>query len=146
MKRQVLFEIKKFQNIFMRCIINDAKINFNESAPSLIQVEILLFLLKNDKCEVYQKDLERMFSLRRSTISGVLKTMENKDLIKRLDSVTDHRVKRIVLTKHAKDLYVEKEAWFNSLEEKAIWGIDPEKLKIFLEVLDEMTNNIKKIS
>ncbi|MCI8671181.1 MAG: winged helix-turn-helix transcriptional regulator [Bacilli bacterium] len=139
----VLFAIKNFQNTIARNIFNNVKLANCSSPPSMIQAEIIFYLLQNKNQDVYQKDLENVFKIRRSTISGVLKTLEKKGVIKRLDSSNDARVKKIVLTKEAEDLYVLGLEWFNKLEEKATKDIDAYQITIFLEVLQKMQNNLE---
>ena len=90
----VLFAIKNFQNTIARNIFNNVKLANCSSPPSMIQAEIIFYLLQNKNQDVYQKDLENVFKIRRSTISGVLKTLEKKGVIKRLDSSNDARVDR----------------------------------------------------
>ena len=131
----VLFAIKNFQNTIARNIFNNVKLANCSSPPSMIQAEIIFYLLQNKN--------QNVFKIRRSTISGVLKTLEKKGVIKRLDSSNDARVKKIVLTKEAEDLYVLGLEWFNKLEEKATKDIDAYQITIFLEVLQKMQNNLE---
>lgn len=140
----ILFEIKNLQNVIARNIFNDVPLNKFKTPPSMIQVEVIFHLLQNKEREVYQKDLETIFKLRRSTISGVLKTLEKRGVIKRIDSKTDARVKRIIITKEAEDLYVKGLEWMEKIEKKATKGIEKEKLEIFLKVLEQMKNNIEE--
>lgn len=142
MDRHVLFEIKMLHNAIVRDTLG--KINKERGVfPSLIQVEMMVYLLNNEKRKVYQKDLEQVFKLRRSTISGVLQTMEKNGMIKRIDSANDARVKRIVLTAKAKTLHEKGVNMFRKLESKVVQGIDQEKLDVFLDVLEQMKKNME---
>lgn len=142
MDRHVLFEIKMLQNAIVRDTLG--KINKERGVcPSLIQVEMMVYLLNNEKNKVYQRDLEQVFKLRRSTISGILQTMEKNGMIKRIDSVNDARVKRIVLTSKAKSLHEKGLRMFRELESKVVQGIEQEKLDVFFDVLEQMKKNIE---
>lgn len=48
--------------------------------------------------DVYQKDVEREFCISRSTVSGILKMMEQNGTIRRLPVDRDARLKKLVLT------------------------------------------------
>ena len=53
---------------------------------------------------VYQKDIEQCFGLRSPSVTGMLKQLEAKGLIRRETECGDARLKRIVLTEAAKGI------------------------------------------
>ena len=54
---------------------------------------------KNEAKEVvYQKDIEQAFSIRRSSATEILNTMENNGLIERTPCLEDKRQKRLIVT------------------------------------------------
>lgn len=65
---------------------------------SPMQVMIMNYLLKT-KGKVFQQDICDTFNLIRSTVSGILTTMEKNDIIVRIPSASDPRKKEIKLTK-----------------------------------------------
>ncbi|MEZ3461783.1 MAG: MarR family winged helix-turn-helix transcriptional regulator [Lachnospiraceae bacterium] len=60
------------------------------------QCWILQHLTENAGKEIYQKDIEQLFSIRRSTANQMLRTMESRGYIRRIVSEEDAR--RNVLT------------------------------------------------
>ena len=48
---------------------------------SPIQVRIVKYLVKQNNKAILQKDMEYIFNIRRSTVSGVIKTMEKNNII-----------------------------------------------------------------
>ena len=70
--------------------------------PSVTHAPDCGYLVKNKG----SKDLEKAIKLRRATISGVLKTMEKKNLITRVISSKDARVKKIILSDKTKKMYL----------------------------------------
>ena len=66
---------------------------------SPMQVMIMNYLLNNQKKIVVQQDICNTFNLRRSTVSGIVKTMEKNNIIIRNESKEDPRKKEIRLTK-----------------------------------------------
>ena len=82
MERFALKSIKDLENE----ILKKNKMNFlgNIKAINVTQIHIIKYLLDNKDCEVYQKDFETLLNIRKSTISGILSTMEKNKIIKRL--------------------------------------------------------------
>lgn len=143
MKQQILFQIKQLQNSIIRHIFDDIKNNHIDSPPTLIQAEIIDYLLQNKETEIYQKDLESVLKLRRSTISGILQTMEKNNMIERIDSKTDARVKKIKLTNVAKEKQKQMKKHLEKLEQQITQNITEEELKIFDSVIEKMKKNIE---
>lgn len=56
---------------------------------------ILGYLIDHKNQKIYQKDLEKVFNVRRSSMSEILTTMENNKLIERIPSNDDARLKEI---------------------------------------------------
>ena len=137
-KKSIAFEIKTIDNMITRKILNSYK---NELFP-VTQVQFTIIKHINNNEKVYQKDLEKLLHLRRSTISGILKTMEKNNLIKRIDSNKDARVKQLVLTPQCleyKKNFKKRKEQFDKLLSK---NISPEELKIFFNTIDKIKNNI----
>lgn len=66
---------------------------------SPMQVMIMNYLLKNQNKKVFQQDICDTFNLRRSTVSGILTTMEKNDIIRRKVDTEDPRKNEVKLTK-----------------------------------------------
>lgn len=142
-KRKVIYEIKSLDNNIKRIIINKGR-TITSCPPSPIQMRIIHYLMETDK-DVYQKDLEKMFDLRRSTISGILKTMEKHNIIIRVDSDIDARVKKIILSDSSKDFHNKMMRIFMMLDNTLVNGISDDELKIFFSVIDRMKQNINEL-
>ncbi len=54
--------------------------------------------------DIYQRDIEEEFEIRRSTATGILKLLEQHGFIERVGVPSDARLKKIVLTAKAKTL------------------------------------------
>lgn len=103
---------------------------------------IIGYIAHNKGKDIYQKDIENHFSVRRSTVSRVVTLMEQKGLIERQGVDGDARLKRLVLTEKAWQIHEEIEDDLNRLEEKLVEGISPEELSVFLKVIDRMMKNM----
>lgn len=62
------------------------------------QMSVIDFLNCHPNEEMFQKDIEKEFYIRRSTASTLLQRMETKGLLKRVPSKTDGRLKQVILT------------------------------------------------
>ena len=137
MNRYIGYEIKDINNLLTRRIFLMYKNNNKIITP--IQYKIIDYLLINEKA--YQKDLEKKFNLRRSTISGILKTMEKNNLILK---ETNKRINEIFLTVDIKkEIKIIKEQMIN-LETELKKNITNEELENFFIVIDKIKENIKE--
>lgn len=59
---------------------------------------IMSYLYRNRDKEIYQRDIERDFSITRSTVTNILQLMERKGYIRRQSVAQDARLKRLMLT------------------------------------------------
>lgn len=143
MRRVVGFEIKSLDNMMTRNIILNAK-TVGEVSLTPVQIRIMRYLFMNRDKEIYQRDIEKNFLVRRSTASGILKTMEKNGMIERVSSDIDKRVNRIVIT----DKYIhridELEERINTFQDKLCEGISDRDLNTFFKVIDKMKKNLSK--
>lgn len=138
--RKVAFEIKLLDNLINRKIIENKKDN---KKMSHVQASILKYLFENKDKTIYQTDLEVFLNVRRSTISGILKTMEKNNLIKRIDSKNDARKKEITLTDYSIKKSKEMKKKVTLFETLLTKGISYEELEIFFKVIDKLKENVK---
>ncbi len=141
MERFALKSIKDLENE----ILKKNKMNFlgNIKAINVTQIHIIKYLLDNKDCEVYQKDFETLLNIRKSTISGILSTMEKNKIIKRLPAESG-KGKLIELTPEVLKLGREVISKLKDLEDELVEGISEEDMEAFYRVIDKMTENIKE--
>jgi len=109
-----------------------------------IQAHIIKYLVDNEY--VYQRDLEKIFEFRRSTILGILKTMEKNELIRRIDCLENPRLKKIIATQNGIEIGRKINEQIIKFEKMLISDINKEELKIFFEVIEKIKRNIEKES
>lgn len=106
---------------------------------------ILKYLYDNRDREVFQRDIEKQFSIGRSTVTTIIQLMEKRDLIRRESVEQDARLKKVLLT--------EKGFKHHDLVEESIYGIhkqimtnitDEEK-RIFLDIVQRMDANLRTL-
>ena len=92
--------------------------------------------------EIYQKDIQKTFNIRRATVSMLLKKMEDSGLIIREAVESDDRLKKIRPTPQAIVLRGKIKKDILGIEEKLIMGIEKEELGIFSRVTQKMISNM----
>lgn len=102
---------------------------------------ILLVTIDHD---VYQKDIEAKFHIRRSTATGILQLMEKRGLICRESVAHDARLKKILPTERSLALREEVLENIHELEAVLAAGIDPGDFAICLSVLRKMNENLSQ--
>ena len=104
---------------------------------------VIGYLYDNRDHDVYQRDLETQFSIRRSTATGILQLMEKNELILREPVESDARLKKLVLTEKALDIHKMVEEDRKRTEEQLTKDIDAQELAIFRKVLKPMIRNME---
>lgn len=145
MENNVLYQIKTLEKAIVRSFMKDHKCVFsnNMKPPTATQHQIIQYILEHRDEEIYQKDLEKVLNLRRATVSGVLQTMEKNNLIERITDDSDTRIKKVILTKNAKKVFLDSEEKFKRLEKMVVSDIAEEDLDVFMKVITKMRENIK---
>lgn len=140
MPRFVGVEISKTNNVLKRKC-SDAELSREIDEATGKSGWIIGYLAENDNKDIFQKDIEEKFSVRRSTVSSMLKLMEKKGLVTRESVNFDARLKKIVLTPKAREMHCRMLKYLNMTEKKLKMGISDEELKTFFEVLEKIRKN-----
>ena len=130
------------------CILsNEIKRDIDKRASSGeftgTQGRVLHYIVaKSLEGNVYQKDIEKEFNLRRSSATGILQAMEKNNLITRISDEYDARLKKIIVNeekyKKVKDIVISD---IQGFEDKLTKDIPKEKLQVFFEVMEMMIKN-----
>ena len=139
-ERKILFEIKMLDNMIDRKILGNVK----KHALTHTQARVLKYLYNNQGKKVYQTDIEKEVGVRRSTVSGVLDTMERNNLIIRKSSSLDARKKEIALTESSLNKHKEIVKKISDFEEVLLDGISKEEIHVFIKVIDKIKRNLRK--
>ena len=98
---------------------------------------ILCFLNEHKDENIYQKDIEKFFGLKKSTITSILNSLEDAGYIERKVGKDDGRLRRIVLTE--KEFETLEENMFNLFSEDEYNNLiaSLEKIRNYLEGKDD---------
>ena len=108
------------------------------------QLQIITCLYTNPDKDLLQKDFEDVLRLSKSTISGLLDTLEKNGVIKRVKSKKDGRSKVIKFTKKCQNSIEEMRLSYEKMEKELINNISKEDLETFIKVLKIIETNTEK--
>lgn len=110
---------------------------------TILQKSILHFILfETMHRDLYQKDLEKEFKVRRSTASENLRMLESKGYVRRECARQDARLKRIIPTRKAVLLRDELLSAIERTEGRIREGVEEEDLEVFFKVLKHISSNL----
>lgn len=104
---------------------------------------VIGYISRNHDRDVFQRDLEENFLIRRSTVSKILKLMEQKDLIRRESVDYDARLKKLVLTPKAVKIHEMMDRNFDDMCDVVFNGLSDEELETFRGILDKIRKNLE---
>lgn len=135
-------ELKVINNLSKRYLDKNKSIKDEENLTSM-QGWIIKYIFRNENRDIFQKDIENEFSIRRSTATVILQLMEKNNLIIRESVTYDARLKKIILTEKAIEFYNTIKEDILKFEEQLIKDISEEELKIFFKVIEKMKKNLE---
>lgn len=118
----------------------------HESEDSLtnMQRHVLHYILfESLQRDIYQKDIEKEFQIRRSTATGTLQLLEKNGFIRREPVERDARLKRVIPTDKAEGIREHIFGNIRYVEALLKKGIPEEKLDVCMEVLWKMSENLE---
>ena len=141
--RRLGLEIHKTSRNIKRYADSDATKSYVEKMTGTHGWAVGYFYRNRDR-DIFQKDFEQEFNIRRSTASSILSLMEKNGLIVRESVPYDARLKKIVLTQKALDIQCIVDKAFESLEETIKKDITDEELQMFFRVIDKINKNLER--
>ena len=135
-------QIKSLANLIMREIGNCVCERSQDEAPGN-NMFIIRYLAQRKNEDVFQKDLEEFFSVRRSTMSNIVLRMEQKGFLVREPVSCDRRLKKLVLTEKGEKLHVLMESIVFRTEEKLTSGFSEEEKEMLFRLLEKLRRNLE---
>lgn len=141
--KNLFFEMNRCARLIKRYIDNDP-LTACENVEKLTGAHgwAIGFFYHNRDKDVFQRDFEKEFKVRRSSATEMLKRMEKNGMIRRESVDYDARLKKIVLTERAIEIQQMIDKRFAELEEKLKQGISEQELETFFAVLSKIRRNI----
>ncbi len=108
------------------------------------QMDVIFFIQHSER-DIFQKDLEKEFGLKRPTVSLGLNHMEELGLIERRSVESDARLKKITITKRALDI-VEKAGMVVDNFEKSIQEkFNNDEIENLMHCFEKLQNILKSL-
>ena len=152
-KNLIGHEVKILSNLIRRHISSNAEKHSdtdtennkegNRDELTGMQSFIIRYLYINESEEIFQRDIEKNFNIRRSTATVILQRMEKRELIEKVNVSYDARLKRLELTSKALKVNMNIEQDIESFEAKMRQGISDEHILIFMETIKKIISNIE---
>ncbi len=139
-QKYIGIEISKTNNVLKRNCIR-AELSQELERATGKNGWIIGFIAENSDRDIFQRDIEEMFSIRRSTVSSMLQLMEKKGLVVRESVEYDARLKKLTLTQKAWDMHNKMLESLNSMEQKLCRGLTEEEKNQFFYLIEKIRNN-----
>ena len=104
---------------------------------------ILKYLYDNRDRDIYQKDIEKHFSIGRSTVTTIIQLMEKRDLVRREFVESDARLKKVMLTEKGFQHHHHVVANLGRTHEDILCGLSMEEKVMLLSLMEKISRNIE---
>lgn len=105
---------------------------------------IMRYLYENRESDIFQKDIEKTFSIGRSTVTGIIQILEKKGYVKREFVEHDARLKKVMLTGKGKESHESMELLIKKMDGMLEEGISGDELETFFKVTEKIRENLEK--
>lgn len=135
-------EIGMLHNLFRRQMACMTEKSENITGMQAMIVHHLI--MHEDQGDIFQKDLENVFQMRRSTATGILQLMEQHGIIRREPVEHDGRLKRLVLTEQARAMDKRIGERMEQMEQLLRQDITEDELKGWFAVCEKIRSNLEQ--
>lgn len=138
------FEVKILSNLIKRRIGNSKVLAETDRLTGTHGYIIGYIYHNGNKGDIFQRDLEEEFSIRRSTATGILQLMEKNDLIIRESVPYDARLKKLTLTPKAIAVHEAVIKEFDKIESELAEGLTQDEMDTFFHIINKMKSNMDR--
>ena len=135
-------QIRRVDNLIFRKINQFARENGVEQATPM-HGWIIEYLYRHRDAAVFQRDIEREFSITRSTVTNILQLMERKGYIERQSVPQDARLKRLVLTEKGACIHEKTMQSLHQTDEFVESLLTPEENAELLRLLNKLRKGLQ---
>ncbi len=135
------FQIRTLSNLISRKI--NQMVSEEEETLTAHQSWVLDYLTLHRDQEIMQKDIEKKFSIRRSTASHMLQLMEKNGYILRISVPDDARMKKLIITEKGIEAQNRMKDRLCRFEEIFQSNISQKDLQYLKQLLKQLEKNIQ---
>lgn len=137
-------EIGKYIQIVSRQLKRNMDETLSQYNVTGVQSMVIGYIYKKSpKGEVFAKDIEEEFDMRKATVTGIIQLMETNGLIERKAKEGDSRLKSIVLTPKSLEIKKVVKKQIDIEEKNIVNEMTKEEQKQFLELLKRASSNLE---
>ena len=108
------------------------------------QAHVILYLIEAGRNgEVYQKDLEKQFRIKASTVNGIVERLEEKNFLTRTPDRRDGRCRRLSVTEKGLQLEREIHRCIDETEKLMVKDFTAEEQQMLQTLLQRVIENLK---
>ncbi len=139
------YELGRNVHMLSRLLKRNTDIEVTKYGITGVQSAMIGFIYEQSrKKDVFAKDIEKAFDLRRASSAGLIQNMERNGLIKREMVGNDARLKKIVLTEKALELRKKLDKSIKNMEKKMQDGLTKEEVEKYIELTKKMAKNLER--
>ena len=130
-----------------RRIKNILNSRFEQEGLTGLQARIIGFVAfgSENGRDVFQKDIELQFGIRRSSVTSVLNNLEKNGFICRQSVKSDARLKKIVLTEKAKEIGSDHRQNIIRFENSLLENMTADEIATLKSLLEKVEENVAKL-
>ena len=136
------FEIKRMDNLLKRRInVMVKKKGIDEI--TMMHSFIIHYIYDNRDWDIYQKDIEKVFHMNRSTITNMVKYLEDQGYITRRQVPSDARLKKLGLTEQGERLHQIIGEAIRETERKMQNALTPQETEQFIRLSHKIRSQLE---
>jgi DNA-binding MarR family transcriptional regulator len=141
-REDIGFQIRTLSHLVKR-VVDQTAFSGEELHPTGVQGWIIGYLYNHRHQEVFQRDIQEQFSIRRSTVTGILQLMEKNGLVTRSSVEQDARLKKLELTQKGIELHERVERSIRQVEDRISNCLTPEEKEEFIRLCEKIRENLQ---
>ncbi len=118
---------------------------FAQVQIDLTREQFILLLKLHQKDGQTQNDLAFITERNKASLTRLINTLENKNLVARIPSKEDKRVNRIYLTKKGRKIFKTTTPTITEMINEVQNGLTKKEIETTIKVMHKVLNNIKKL-
>lgn len=117
--------------------------NISKYGITCIQGKIIGYIYsESPKRDIFQKDIEVEFDIRRSSVTSVLNLLQKNGCIERIPSQEDGRLKKIVLTPKGVNIHMDAYKAITEIENSMQRVLTEEEIDMFFDIITRLNKNV----
>lgn len=141
-EKRIGIEIRILANLIGRCL-NELGFNDDHNGVTGPQGLVLSYLYDHQDQDIFQKDIEATFNIRRSSATGLLQCLEGNGFIKRVSVDYDARLKKIILTSKAVEFRELLESHIQKMEAILVKDLEPQEVDDLIRIIGKIKKNLE---